>query len=176
MNIDNDDFDSSEELAPSKSALKRQMHELQNLGATIVTLSKERIEALQLPEKLLEALKQWQKINAHGGKRRQLQYIGKLMRSVDPQPIRQALEEQHSGSAQQTLQLHQLETLREQLLAEDESSKDRLTQWLNEHPEADAQKLRSLIRAARKDASASPEQRSGKTFRELFKYLKEFES
>lgn len=173
---DNEELESSEEFAPSKSELKRQMHDLQELGAAIVTLNKERIKALGLPEKLIEALKHWQDITAHGAKRRQLQYIGKLMRSVDPEPIRRSLEEQHKGSAEQTLQLHRLETLREQLLAEDENGKNALTQWLDEHPQADAQKLRSFIRAARKDASATPEQRNGRTFRELFKYLKEYES
>ena len=177
MTKNNEEFDASEEeLAPSKSELKRQMHDLEKLGIAIVTLSKERIAALELPEKLIEALKHWQSITAHGAKRRQLQYIGKLMRSVEPEPIRQALEEQHKGSAQQTLQLHKLEALREQFLAEGEASKNTLTTWLNEHPQADAQQLRSLIRAARKDASATPEKRSGRAFRELFKFLKEHEA
>lgn len=175
MIIDNDQSDDCEQLAPSKSELKRQMHELQELGAAIVTLSKERIAALQLPEKLLDALKQWQKITAHGGKRRQLQYIGKLMRQVEPEPIRKALEEQRQGSAEQTLQLHQLEALRQQLLNEGEPGQNTLTEWLNQHPDADAQTLRNLIRAARKDASGLPEQRNGRAYRELFKYLKEFQ-
>lgn len=170
-----EDFDASEDLPPSKSELKRQMHELQDLGAAIVTLSKERIKALDLPEKLLDALKQWQTISAHGGRRRQLQYIGKLMRSVDPEPIRRALDEQHRGSAEQTLQLHRLETLRQTLLDEGDNGQQALTDWTRQHPQADIQQLRSLIRSARKDAAASPEQRSGRAYRELFQFLKEHE-
>ena len=175
MSVEEDFSDFDEEAAPSKSELKRQMHELQELGASIVTLSKERINALGLPEKLLDALAHWQTISAHGARRRQLQYIGKLMRYVDPEPIRRALEEQHRGSAEQTLQLHRLEGLRAALLDEGPAGKEALTQWLSEHPETDIQQLRTLIRNARKDASASPEQRSGKAFRELFRFLKDYE-
>lgn len=172
-----EDFEGQEEpLAPSKTELKRQMHELQNMGAAIATLSKERLKTLDLPEKLVEAVKHWESITAHGGKRRQLQYIGKLMRSVDPEPIQRALEEQHRGSAELTLQLHKLEALRETLLGEGESAQQALTHWLNQHPNADMQQLRSLIRAARKDAAAQPEKRSGRTFRELFKFLKEHDA
>lgn len=169
------DFE-DEALTPSKSELKRQMHELQDLGAALATLSKERLAALALPEKLLEAVAQWQTIRAHGGRRRQLQYIGKLMRAVDPEPIRRALDEQHRGSAEQTLQLHKLETLRLSLLDEGPAGQQALTDWLAARPDVDIQRLRSLIRAARKDAQTAPEERAGRAFRELFRFLKEFDT
>ena len=164
-----------EDTGPSKSQLKREMHDLQELGIAIATLSKERVKALNLPEKLLEAIAQWKKITAHGGKRRQYQYIGKLMRSVDPEPIRKAVEEQHRGSAEQTVQLHHLEDLRKALLEEGNAGQAALTEWADGHPDADLQQLRSLIRAAKKDMAASPEKRSGRSFRELFHFLKEHE-
>ena len=162
-----------EDLAPSKSQRKREMHELQEIGIAIASLSKERVKALELPEKLLEAIADWKKISAHGGKRRQYQYIGKLMRSVDPEPIKAALEEQHKGSAEQTLQLHLLENLRKDFLKDGEAGQTALTRWAEEHPGADLQQLRSLIRAARKDMAMSPEQRSGRAYRELYQFLKD---
>ena len=172
--IDSAQWD-EEESEPSKSQLKREMHERQELGIAIATLSKERVKALDLPEKLLEAIAQWKKITAHGGKRRQYQYIGKLMRSIDPEPIRKALEEQFSGSAEQTLQLHHLENLRKTLLEDGDAGQAALTTWVNNHPHADFQQLRNLIRAARKDMAASPEKRSGRSFKELFQFLKDAE-
>lgn len=173
--FDSLEWESEEELGPSKSQLKREMHELQELGIAIATLSKERVKALDLPDKLLEAIATWKKITAHGGKRRQYQYIGKLMRSVDPEPIRKALEEQHRGSAEQTMQLHHLEDVRKALLEEGDAGQAALTEWADAHSGADMQQLRSLIRAARKDMAVSPEKRSGRAFRELFQFLKQHE-
>lgn len=169
----NEDDDYAGALRPSKSQLKREMLERQELGAALVTLSETRLEALALPERLLDALAEWQRTRSHEGRRRQLQYIGKLMRLVDPEPIRQALEAQHRGSAEETLKLHQLEGERLALLADDESANAAVTQWIAAHPDADVQRLRSLIRAARKDQSATPEQRSGRAYRELFQFLKD---
>lgn len=162
-----------ENLPPSKSQLKREMTERQKIGIAITTLSKSRIQALNLPEKLLDALKDWQKITAHEGKRRQFQYIGKLMRNVDIEPIQKALLEQAKGSAEQTLQLHHLEHLRNQLLDDGSAGHHALTQWAQQHPQSDLQQLRSLIRSARKDVAQTPEKRSGKAYRELYQFLKE---
>lgn len=164
-----------EDLGPSKSQLKREMHGRQEIGIAITTLSKERVKALNLPDQLLDALDVWKKITAHGGKRRQYQYIGKLMRTIDIEPIKKALEEQHKGSAEQTAQLHYLEGLRKALLDDGELGQITLTEWAKTHPGADLQQLRSLIRAAKKDVAASPEKRSGKVFRELYQFLREHE-
>ncbi|HEY1091924.1 MAG TPA: ribosome biogenesis factor YjgA [Burkholderiaceae bacterium] len=160
---DDDDFD-----RPSKSQKKRDMHDLQALGEDLVGLPLSRIEPLELPEILFEAVKAIKKITAHEGRRRQMQYIGKLMRKVDPEPIREAVASFKLGHAQDALGLHQAETWRVRLLANDEA----VQAFITEHAGADIQQLRSLVRAARKDAAAAPEQRSGRAFRELFQFIK----
>ncbi len=97
-----------------------------------------------------------------------MQYIGKLMRKVDPEPIREAVAAFKLGHAQDSLKLHQSERWRERLLAGDEA----LQEFLAEHAEVDIQQLRSLVRAARKDAANEPEKRSGRAYRELFQFIK----
>ena len=154
---------------PSKSALKRQMHELQTLGEELTRLPDSRIVPLNLPESLLDALAEFHRTRSFEGKRRQLQYVGKLMRHVDPEPIREAIAAFKLGSAKDTLRLHEAERWREELLAQD----DALTRWMSEHPSTDAQALRSLVRAARKDSTAATvEQRHARAYRELFQLIK----
>jgi len=126
---------------------------------------------LDLPTKLLDAIKDAKKITNFEGKRRQMQFIGKLMRPLDADPIREAINEQLNGSAQLTLQLHLAEQWRDKLVADDES----LSAWLNDYPATDAQQLRALIRQARKDYK--PEKpgeapRHGKSYREIFQLVK----
>lgn len=156
---------------PSKTQLKKASHELQALGEALVELPASRIERLELPEILLTALQEYRQTRSHEGRRRQMQYIGKLMRRVDPEPIREAVAEAQLGSARETLALHKLERTRAELLDSDEA----LTRWLEDHPGVNVQQMRSLIRAARKDASASPEQRQGRAYRELFQMIKQYE-
>jgi ribosome-associated protein len=153
---------------PSKTQLKKDSHDAQALGQELAALSEERLDEIVRDEALREALREWKRTRSFEGKRRQLQYIGKLMRGVDTTPYREALDELKLGSARATLELHESERWRAELLASD----DALTQWMSEHPETDAQQLRSLVRAARKDAAAAPEQRSGRAFRELFQLIK----
>ena len=101
-----------------------------------------------------------------------MQYVGKLMRSAPPASIdalREALSAMQLGSAQDTLALHRAERWRAELIADDDAA----TRWLADHPGADAQRLRSLVRAARKDAATPPEQRHGRAYRELFQFLKQ---
>lgn len=156
---------------PSKSALKRESHDLQSLGQELSELPVSRLEALALPEPLAEALAEYRRIRSFEGKRRQLQFIGKLMRKVDPEPLREAVADFKLGGARATLALHEAERWRESLLADDEA----LTRWMAEHPDTDAQQLRSLVRSARKDAKpAEPggEVRHGRAYRELFQLVK----
>jgi ribosome-associated protein len=154
---------------PSKSALKRQMHDLQALGLELSELPESRVAKLDLPEALLDALAEYRRTRSHEGRRRQLQFIGKLMRQTDEEPIREAVAAYKLGSAQETLALHEAERWREELLASD----DAVTQWLNRFPQTDAQQLRSLVRSARKDAKAeAAEQRRGRSYRELFQQVK----
>jgi len=164
------EFDENGYDRPSKTQLKKDAHDLQALGEALVALPEARIEALagSVSEGLLDAVWQYRKTRTHEGKRRQMQYIGKLMRRDDVAPIREAVEAMQLGHAKDSLALHEAERWRAELVASD----DALTRWTADHPGGDVQQLRSLIRAARKDAAAQPEQRNGRAYRELFQFIK----
>lgn len=154
---------------PSKTALKRQAHELQDLGEALLALPDDRLAALPLSETLLEAVREAKRVRSHEGRRRQMQYLGKLMRSADVEPLREAVAALELGRAHDALALHRAERWRDTLIADDEAA----TRWLAEHPGADAQRLRSLVRGARKDGAAPPEQRRGRAYRELFQFIRQ---
>ena len=156
---------------PSKTMLKAEADEKQALGEALLTLRADLMARLDLPVKLLDAIKDAKKITNFEGRRRQMQFIGKLMRPLDADPIREAINEQLNGSAQLTLQLHLAEQWRDKLILDDEA----LSAWLNDYPATDAQQLRALIRQARKDFK--PEKpgeapRHGKSYREIFQLVK----
>jgi ribosome-associated protein len=154
---------------PSKTALKTEALALQTLGQELSALSDDRLAAIDLPEALRDALRTYQRTRTHEGRRRQLQYVGKLMRHVDPAPLREAVAAATLGSARETWRLHEAERWRAALIADD----DALTRWLAEHPQADAQHLRSLVRAARRDAaSLAVGARQPRSHRELFQQLR----
>ncbi len=154
---------------PSKTQLKQQSQALQKLGEQVAALSDQRLAAVDLPESLRDAIEAYRKTRSHEGRRRQLQYVGKLMRSADETLLREAVAEAELGSAKETLLLHQAEDWRDKLIADDEA----LTQWLQAHADTDTQQLRSLVRAARRDAALPPEQkRQARAYRELFQFLK----
>jgi ribosome-associated protein len=153
----------------SKTQRKKEMLELQALGVALVALPESQIEAMGLADNLRQAVLEAKRIRSHEGRRRQLQYIGRVMRAVDPAPIRARLDAITGHSARAAAQHRRLEAWRERLLADDEA----LTQFAAEHPGADLQKLRSLIRNTRK------EQKEGKpprAYRELFRSIKECSS
>jgi ribosome-associated protein len=154
---------------PSKTRMKQASHELQALGEAVVALPDARLDGLGIAEILLDAIRQYKKTKSFEGRRRQMQYIGKLMRNHDVEPIRQAVTDMQLGRAKDSLALHQAERWRAELIADDDAA----TRWIGAHPDTDAQQLRSLIRAARKDAALAPEKRSGRAFRELFQFIKE---
>jgi len=164
---------------PSKTELKKESTELQKLGEALLTLRSDLFERLDLPEGLITALDQLKRITNFEGRRRQLQYVGKLMRQLEPetlQAVRDALDEQRGGSAQQTLALHAAEKWRDDLIADDEA----LQSWLAAHPETDVQQLRALIRQARKDAAPTQEEvskglapRRGRAYREIFQIVRD---
>jgi ribosome-associated protein len=156
---------------PSKTQLKKEMHELQSLGEALVGLPDNRVVDLPISERLRDAVAEYKRTRSFEGKRRQMQYIGKLMRRNDVEPIREAVAAMQLGQAKDSLALHEAERWRVELLASD----DALTRWTSENPTSDLQQLRSLIRAARKDAAAVPEQRNGRAYRELFQFIKAHE-
>jgi ribosome-associated protein len=161
---------------PSKTQLKAEAGEKQALGEALLSLRADLMARLDLPEKLLDAIAQARRITNFEGKRRQMQFIGKLMRPLDAEPIRAAIDEQLNGSAQLTLALHQAEQWRDKLIASDEA----LGSWLTDYPGTDSQQLRALIRQARKDVakpekpeSAGEAPRHGKAYREIFQLVRQ---
>ena len=163
----------------SRTDLKRESTELQKLGEALLTLRADLMAGLALPEKLVDALAEAKRITNFEGKRRQMQFVGKLMRQLDEpqvQAVRDALEEQRKGSAGEALSLHQAEKWRDDLIASEES----LDQWLREHPETDTQQLRALIRQARKDGQPDRDSvsrglapRRGRAHREIFQLVRQ---
>lgn len=153
---------------PSKTKLKQQAHELQALGAELVALPRSRLKDVPMPDGLRDAIDQYRRTKSFEGQRRQLQFIGKQMRFADAAPLQAAVDAFKLGSAKDTLALHEAERWRDELVANDEA----LTRWAAEFPGSDLQRLRSLVRAARKDAAAAPEQRNGRGYRELFQFVK----
>jgi ribosome-associated protein len=158
----------------TRTDLKRESTEVQKLGEDLLTLRTELLLRLDLPEKLVEALTEAKRITNFEGKRRQMQFIGKLMRKLEPEKhvaIRTALVEQHTPSALETQTLHQAEMWRDRLLADD----DALGQWITLSPSTDSQQLRALVRQARKDAvpeRPGEAQRHGRAYRDIFQRLR----
>ena len=162
----------------SRTDLKKESTELQKLGEALMEINAPRLAALVLAEtvseKLADALAEAKRITNFEGKRRQMQFVGKLMRGLSADQlvaIRQAVQDQHSGSAADTLRLHQAQDWRDRLIADDAA----FEAWLDTFPQTDTQQLRALIRQARKDAK--PEKpglapRHGRAFREIFQLVK----
>lgn len=163
------DDDTSPE-AKSKSQLKREANALQELGEALVKLNASQFNAITLPEHLRAAVVAARAITEHGAHKRQLQYIGKLMRDVDPTPIQQALDAFNNRSQQATTQFHQLERWRDRLLNEGDPA---LSEFLTEHPGADSQQIRQLLRNAAREAKANKPPAAA---RALFRYLREVSS
>jgi ribosome-associated protein len=164
----------------SKTDMKKASDRLQTLGENLLTLGQSVIARLvaeeHLPEKLVDAVNDAKRITNFEGRRRQMQFIGKLMRKLDEAnvaAIEAALDELRRPSAAATIALHQAEQWRDRLLADD----DAFTQWLELDPQADVQPLRALIRQARKDVQAVSErpgeaQRHSKAYREIFQIVR----
>ena len=160
--------DDNEELnlPPSKTKVKQQMHDLQDIGEQLVQLSNDQLKQLDLPERLSDAVREMKRISKFGAQRRQMQFIGRLMREINTAPIVAKLEVWGGKSRQHIAWLHQVERWRERLL-EDETA---LTQLLAEHPGADAQRLRTLVRNALKEKELL---KPPKSYREIFQALRE---
>jgi ribosome-associated protein len=162
--LDTDDGPSGLPDAPSKSQRKRDMHALQTLGTALTRLSREQLDRLDLPEELRAAIDFSHRVTSHEGRRRHLQYLGKLMRSVDAEAIRDGLARVTGESRAAVAQMHAAERWRERLLADDAA----LTEYVAAHPASDVQWLRATIRAARREIAA---QQPPKHARELYRRL-----
>lgn len=158
---------------PSKSQVKREMLALLDLGKQLIELPDDRLKQLPLAEKLYDAIRQAQRTPGREGRRRQIHYVGKLMRDAQADEIRAQIELWENGSRAQTRAMHRVEVLRDLLLADDSA----LTTLLNEYPRVDSQAMRALIRAGRKEAEQNTALMQGqeparKHYRALFQALK----
>jgi ribosome-associated protein len=154
---------------PSKSEAKRQSLEVQKLGEELVNEARDRVKRVPMPEDVRDAILMCQTITNHEGRRRQMQFVGKKMRTLDEEEIaiiQRTIDSWKGMSKADTAALHALERRREKLLADDKA----LTVLLAEHPELDGQHLRTLIRNARKEQA---ENKPPKAYREIFQILKD---
>jgi len=148
----------------SKTRRKRQMKELQDVGAALVKLSREQLARIEMPESLRDAVMACRGITKHEARRRQMQYIGRIMRDIDSGPIAAQLAEIEAPSRRQTAVFHVAERWRSDLMAEP----DAVARFVKEFPEADPHRLRELAEKAREEKRTSKPPRR---YRELFHVL-----
>ncbi|BBB66311.1 hypothetical protein UNDYM_2058 [Undibacterium sp. YM2] len=156
---------------PSKSQLKREMTALQKLGQELVKQARERVKRVPMPEDVRDAILECQQIKDHEGRRRQMQYVGKKMRTLDEEEIaiiQKTIDSWKGSSKAETAAMHALERRRDKLLADDNA----LTELMAEHPQLDVQQLRTMIRNARKEQA---ENKPPKAYREIFQILKDLQ-
>ncbi|MDR2128671.1 MAG: DUF615 domain-containing protein [Burkholderiaceae bacterium] len=167
--------------APSKTALKVQSDALQALGEQLLQLRADWLQAQALPARLLDALQALERIKDFGARRRQSQYVGKLMRQLEPaqiETLRAALQAQRQGAVAETALLHAAENWRAKLIASDAA----ITDWMAQFPQTQTQTLRALVRQARKNTpppetsgahSQGQAPRKGRAWRELFRLVRD---
>ena len=166
MSDEHETFDDEDEIV-SKSQLKRESLALQAMGEELVGLPAAKLAKIPMPEELADAVALARKIKARGGLKRQLQYIGKVMRSIDAEPIEQALNELKNAAGKEAAKFHRLEQWRDRLVEEGDTV---LGELLEEFPHADRQHLRQLIRNAQQEAAKN---KPPKSSREIFRYLRD---
>lgn len=150
---------------PSKTRRKKDMHALQSLGEALVELSPEQLQSVEIPESLRDAVLDAKRLNKHEARRRQMQYIGKLMRGVDAGPIRAKLDEYAGRSAVATAALHRAERWRDRLMDDEQA----FSEFAQAYPHADLQPVRTAVREARKERAA---ERPPRHYRELYRLIK----
>jgi ribosome-associated protein len=156
-----------DDLAPSKSALKREMQELQELGETLIKLPASHFDRMPLSEDMREAMALYKRLKHNEAKRRQMQYIGKHMHREAVAEIRAVFEEIDNEAKRFRQHSHQLEQKRDELIQGDN---DVLTAFFDAHPDIDRQELRNLVRQAKKELS---QKKSPAASRKLFRFLRE---
>ncbi len=156
----------TDDTPPSRTQRKHEVEALQTLGRALTELARDQLKRIPMPDDLRNAVLDWHRFPKHEAQRRQLQYIGRLMRKIDPAPIEAALAHVRGESTAAKAHFHSLERWRERLLTDP----DGLTAWMTEHPDSDAQQLRTLIRNAAREAAQS---KPPKSSRELFRLLRE---
>lgn len=157
---------------PSKSQLKRDMTALQKLGAELIAEPRERVKRVPMPEDVRDAILECQQITDHEGRRRQLQYVGKKMRTLEDEEvalIRRTIDSWKQPSRAETAAMHAIERRRDKLLADDNA----LTELRGQYPDLDVQQMRTMIRNARREQA---ENKPPKAYREIFQALKQLQA
>lgn len=160
-------MDTDENLEKSRTQLKKEATALQKMGERLVTLSDDQLSRMGLPAALIEAIVVVRTMKSRGARRRQMQYIGSIMRSVDKEPIDQALLEIEQGAYRQAKTFHRIERWRDRLVAGEDAVFENI---LETFPDADRQRLGQLVRSARKEKEKNAPPKSA---RNLFRYLKD---
>ena len=151
----------------SKSQIKRDMHALSDMGAQLVELPASQLKKIPLDEQLLDAIRECQSTPQRGARKRQLKFIGKLLRNADGEAIREAFESLTAPKREAIAEFHSVERWRERLIEEGDTA---LTELLAEYPDADRQQLRQLVRNARNTKQS--EERLKRHSREIFQVLR----
>ncbi|PIE23987.1 MAG: hypothetical protein CSA60_03665 [Neptuniibacter caesariensis] len=151
----------------SKTEAKRHMHALQHLGKRLTQLNKDQLDKLDLSDRLRSAIDEFHRIKSHGAQKRHLQFIGKIMRTENTEDIENGIGLFEAGHQAHTQVFHKLERWRDRLISEGNSA---LQEYISEHPNADVQHIRQLIRNAQKEQKLEKPPASA---RKLFKYLRE---
>ncbi len=146
---------------PSKSHIKREMLALQQLGERLVELPAAQLQQIPLSEQLADAINTARSLSSHEAKRRQLQYIGRLMRNIDPHPIEDALAKLKLKDKQEKVHFHQIENWRDKLI---DNGDDEIQLFLENYPDADRQHLRQLVRQTKQNKSGAD--------KALFRYIR----
>ncbi len=169
------DPDESDDSRPSKTQVKKAMLDLQDLGSELLELPLAALDALALDERLREAIEDLRRTTAHGARKRQMQYLGKLLRSEDPEPLRAALAAHRQGKVHDAQALHAVERWRDRLLADDSA----VDAWRREYPHSDTPQFQALLHKARREdedvrtAQGRGEPKpKGRYYRELFQSIR----
>ena len=157
----------SEIVAKSRTQLKKEAKALQRLGEKLIALSDDQLARMELPALLIEAIQAVRTMRSRGARRRQIQYIGTLLRNIDVAPIEQSLLEIEQGAYRLAREFHRIEAWRDRLVAGDDAGFDEIVETI---PDVNRQRLGQLVRSARKEKqkNAAP-----KSARNLFRYLKQ---
>lgn len=162
-----DDSSAFDDSGPSKTQLKKAMQELLDLGEAMLQLTDAQLDQLITHEGLREAFRDLRRISSHGARKRQIGYVGKLLRDVDVAPFRQALSELVAGKARDAKAFHDVEHWRDRLIAEASAWND----WVQAYPAGDTKPIRAMLRAARHEAATAADGK-GRAYRELFRLLR----
>ncbi len=163
--LNHNEFDDEE--IKSRSEIKREVQALQTLGVSLTKLSSVQLDSMNLPDNLRSAIADYQRFTSRTAMKRQLLYVGRIMRNIDPEPIKQARDRLLNQDHQLNAHFHRLEKWRDRLLNEGDEA---LTELINSTPDIDGQQLRQMIRNARREASKN---KPPKSARAIFQYLKE---